>query len=177
MRCSYSINNDDETFQTVDKVKEYLEARYITRPKAIWSTLEYKMQEQHPSVIQLSCHLPEQQRCTWTEQTHLEDTVEKNIKTTLTEYFVNNKKELRNGNRLVKKILYQDYPKHFWWNASTKVWTKRAKQVDVVGRIDYCHKSEEERYFLRILLNHHKGSTSYTSLKRGKKHLTFRQAW
>ncbi|XP_022851655.1 uncharacterized protein LOC111373369 [Olea europaea var. sylvestris] len=77
----------------------------------------------------------------------------------LTEFF-----RMNEVNEFARMLLYRDFPTHFVWNATGKTWTPR-KQHIVIGRIVTVNPSEGERYFLRVLLNHIKGPTSYDSFK------------
>jgi hypothetical protein len=57
------------------------------------------------------------------------------------------------------------------------VWQRRKNKTGQIGRIVYAHPAEGERYFLRVLLNHVRGSTSYEDLRTvdGITYSTFRQ--
>ncbi|XP_022888792.1 uncharacterized protein LOC111404232 [Olea europaea var. sylvestris] len=69
-----------------------------------------------------------------------------------------------NKNEFARTLLYKDFSAHFVWNGYKKIWTPRKQQL-VIGRIVTANPSEGERYFLRILLNHIKGPTSFDDLK------------
>ena len=47
-----------------------------------------------------------------------------------------------------------------------------------IGRLVYANPAEGERYYLRIMLNHVRGATSYENMRtwRGVTYATFRQA-
>jgi len=76
-------------------------------------------------------------------------------------------------------ILYQDFPEFYTWHSNGKFWQRRVhagrKQV---GRIVFAHPDEGERYYLRVLLNHVVGATSFEHLKmvHGIVQPTFREA-
>jgi hypothetical protein len=88
-------------------------------------------------------------------------------KSMLTEYF--------EANRLHKEargILYRDFPEWYTWQkGKNKYWKRRSQKKDgtpsriQVGRIVSAHPVEGERYYLRVLLNHVTGATSYDDLK------------
>jgi hypothetical protein len=98
----------------------------------------------------------------------------------LTEYF--------EANRLHEEacgILYRDFPEWYTWQKSNKYWKRRSVKKDgtptsriQVGRIVSAHLAEGERYYLRVLLNHVTGATSYDDLKtvNGEILPTFREA-
>ncbi|WP_160070466.1 hypothetical protein, partial [Sphingobacterium bovisgrunnientis] len=71
---------------------------------------------------------------------------------------------MNSTNEKAKTLLYRDFPIHFIWDAQSKIWSPR-KSRDVIGRIITANPCEGERYYLRLLLNHIRGSTSFESLK------------
>ncbi|KAG5558126.1 hypothetical protein RHGRI_008145 [Rhododendron griersonianum] len=69
-----------------------------------------------------------------------------------------------------KKLFYKDFPSEFVWVARSKTWEKR-KQGNVVGRIITANPTEGERYYLRLLLNHVRGPTSFLHLRTVDDHV------
>lgn len=61
-------------------------------------------------------------------------------------------------------MLYRDFPKAFVWDACRKI-RKRRNQRFQVGRVVSAHPAEGERYYLRVLLNHVVGATSFEELR------------
>ena len=90
----------------------------------------------------------------------------------LTEYFYMNR-----INDAAKKLLHRQFPEHFIWNQRDKIWTT-IKQGNVIGRIITVNLTEWERYYLRLLLNHVWGATSFQDLLvvNGMKNLSFRKS-
>jgi hypothetical protein len=92
----------------------------------------------------------------------------------LTAYF-----EANNLHEKARGILYRDFPEHYTWQKSEKIWQERKrKSIFQVGRIVAAHPAEGERYYLRVLLNHVQGTTSFEDLRTvdGKLMPTFREA-
>jgi hypothetical protein len=58
------------------------------------------------------------------------------------------------------------------------VWQGRKQALGQIGRIVYANPAEGERYFLRVLLNHVRGATSFKDLRTvvGVTYFTFREA-
>jgi hypothetical protein len=80
-------------------------------------------------------------------------------RTMLTEYFEANKKfEWARG------ILYRDFHVYFVWVSGGKYWKKRNQHIQM-RRIVSAHPTEGERYYLRVLLNHVTGATSFEDLR------------
>ncbi|PWZ20066.1 ATP-dependent DNA helicase PIF1, partial [Zea mays] len=62
-------------------------------------------------------------------------------------------------------ILYRDFPEWYTWKQG-KVWQRRKRNTGgQVGRIVSALPSEGERFYLRLLLNHVTGATSYVDLR------------
>jgi len=59
--------------------------------------------------------------------------------------------------------LYSKFPEHFVWDDKKKEWKPSQRGVSI-GRIAYAASSEGEKYYLRILLAHVKGPTSFIDL-------------
>jgi hypothetical protein len=59
-----------------------------------------------------------------------------------------------------------------------KMWQGRKQASGQIGRIVYANPAEGERYFLRVLLNHVRGATSFEDLRTvvGVAYSTFREA-
>jgi len=112
---------------------------------------------------------------TYNEEENLEDIVSRpgSNRTILTEYFSKNRED-----RIARKILYREFPEHYRWIKGRKVWQIRKQVSAQIGRIVYANPSEGERYFLRLLLNHVRGATSYEDLRTmaGVTYSTFREA-
>ena len=80
-------------------------------------------------------------------------------KTTLTEWM-----EINKINTDAKELTYAQFPKKWVWNNKDKIWTPR-KYGHTIGRTYYIHPNSGELYYLRLLLNHQKGITSFEQLR------------
>jgi hypothetical protein len=79
----------------------------------------------------------------------------------LTAYF-----ERNNNCEEARGILYRDFPEKYTWNTRYKLWQPRKqKTIYQIGRLVAAHPAEGERYYLRVLLNHVPGATSYEELR------------
>ncbi|GAA0159946.1 hypothetical protein LIER_38950 [Lithospermum erythrorhizon] len=61
------------------------------------------------------------------------------------------------------KLLYKDFPRYYVWDSQIRTWTKR-KRGTVIGRLSTVNLVENERYYLRLLLNNVRGPTSFNFL-------------
>ena len=78
----------------------------------------------------------------------------------LTEWFECNKKDSD-----ARELYYSEFPNKYVWDFGQKEWVVRSRGFSL-GRITYVHPAAGELYFLRLLLNHVKGSTSFADLKK-----------
>ena len=93
-------------------------------------------------------------------------------KSMLTEFFKANQEF-----SWTQSLLYREFPEYAVWQSTSKNWKPR-QQCTQVGRIISAHPAEGERYYLRVLLNHVRGPTSYEYLRtvEGIVYPTFREA-
>ncbi|GKA08743.1 hypothetical protein Tco_0688074 [Tanacetum coccineum] len=95
-------------------------------------------------------------------------------KTTLTEWLAYNKTHT-NGHHLT----YVDFPKEFVLYVDTKTWSlRKRKRLGSVGRLVYVHPTAGELFYLRLLLCHQKGCTTFAHIRTVNKIVygTFRGA-
>ncbi|XP_076928855.1 uncharacterized protein LOC143592969 [Bidens hawaiensis] len=104
----------------------------------------------------------------------MEDVVarEREKKTMLTAFFEKNQSDTSS-----RAYLYRDFPKFFTWNGRLGRWNRRTRKTQR-GRIVSANPAEGERYYLRLLLTHVRGPTSFDDLRtvNGVQHTTFRKA-
>ena len=60
---------------------------------------------------------------------------------------------------------YIEFPVHYTWDLSLHKWKPRKTSTIMIGRLYIVQPSEGERYYLRTLLTHVKGPTSFNDLK------------
>lgn len=81
-------------------------------------------------------------------------------KTMLTEFFHRNSVDLN-----ARQYLYREFPEHYTWSSKQKCWNDRVSPAKVIGRLHTVTPGDPERYYLRLLLNHVRGPTSFQSLR------------
>ena len=151
-----------------DEISNFQLSRYIGTNEAYWRIFEFPIHERFPSVFQLDVHLENGQRVYFNiENIHTKLINPKD--TTLTAFF-----KLCQIDEFAKTILYVDVPSYYSFNQNK--WIKRliGKKIDqyssirkstTIGRIYAVHISNAECFYLRVLLNHVKGPTSFKYLK------------
>ncbi|RCV11597.1 hypothetical protein SETIT_2G199000v2 [Setaria italica] len=148
----------------VNEIKQYRKARCITAIEAIYRLYHFPMYSMSPPVLQMQVHLPGMHMVPFNETDKLEDVVQHS--------------QMNREDANAPKYLYREFPEHFRWIKSTKIWMPRKIKCFQIGRLVYAHPKEGERYYLRVLLNHVRGATSFASLRtmRGMLSLSFRDA-
>ncbi|XP_070001980.1 uncharacterized protein LOC142166103 [Nicotiana tabacum] len=160
-KISFDLHEDNTNIQ-IDEIKEYQSARWVSPPEAMWRLFAFHISEMTPSVYHLPLHLDGLQFVSF-KKTDTIDSIIKNPmikKTMLTEFFLMNE---TNKDAKELKLLYKDFPQHFVWSSTYKMWTRR-QQGHVIGRVVTCHPIEGERYYLRLLLMNVKAPKSYKDL-------------
>ncbi|KAJ1270014.1 hypothetical protein BS78_06G022100 [Paspalum vaginatum] len=134
-RASVSVNEADGQ-GNVDEIKMYREAS-----------------KNSPPMMQLQLHLPGMHMVTYEEGQDIQEILDR---------------EGAKKNTLARGILYRDFLEYFTWQKckKAKFWQKRKQEgVKQIGRIISAHPAKGERYFLRVLLNHVVGATSFEDLR------------
>ena len=150
-----------------DEVTRYVNSCYVSASEAIGRLYEMKIQYKYPAVMMLQCHLDGEQQVLFADG-DAEVAAERGPpRTTLTEWFTLNKCDAS-----ARCINYPDIPMHYTWQSNH--WQERKRKTgqndapsDMIGRIPVIGLSahQSEVYFLRMLLHHQTGATSYADLK------------
>ncbi len=141
-----------------------------------------------PSVVRLEVHLDGQQKVYFREGQEAQAAVHGQRRTKLTAWFDLNKYSRMRGTCVgLDQLKYPDIPNYFTWKpreafripgSNPKEYDFRRRADPVIGRMFTVSPRERERYFLRTLLLHMKGSSSYEDLRKvnGVPRNTFRDA-
>nr|XP_027109221.1 uncharacterized protein LOC113729090 [Coffea arabica] len=168
--------NEVENDGAIDEIKNFQSGRWICAPEATWRVFAFDLSNLNPSVMALQIHLEGEQSMVFNEDDILERVAvdERMSRTMLTEFFWMNSVDAR---AQALKCLYKEFPQHFVWNATHRIWEPRQRR-STIGRLTTVHPTQGEKYYLRMLLRHVKGPMSYESLKHigSRTASTFREA-
>ncbi|XP_074346805.1 uncharacterized protein LOC141685608 [Apium graveolens] len=150
-----------ETMNERDEIKAYLDCRYISACEACGRIFQFNINYRHPAVERLPFHLPDEHTVIFDENKCIENVL--NMpgieKAKFTEWLETNRRyEDACG------LTYAEFPQHWDWNSKGKLWTRR-KKGKAVGRIYFAHPTSGERFYMRMLLNFVKGSTSFECIR------------
>ncbi len=158
-----------------DEIREWLDSRYISACEAAWHLLGFSVHNEAPAVMRLSVHLPLRQTVTFQPEADLQHVSERAQHTTLTKWFAFNKAARQRYEADVAtgtapaipeclNTLYADFPAIATWSDPTRTWHARKARFNTIGRMYFVPPSMGEPYYLRMLLNHVPGATSFSDL-------------
>lgn len=158
-----------------DEVTEYIDGRYVTPPEAIWRIMGFETFEKSHTIYRLPIHLPGQQRVVHGgNRESAAAALERNSRTQLTAFF-----ELNLASEVSQAYLYHEMPMHYTWNERDRRWAPRRQGGGrTLGRMYSAHPACGERFYLRLLLTHVRGSASFEDLRtmNGQLHDSFQAA-
>lgn len=170
-RVSFQLQSNTE----FDEISQFLDARWVCAPEALWRIFKFSLNKVYPSVERLQIHLPNMQQVTFNAERPIEDILadERPQMSMLTEFFTLNREDAD-----ARIYLYREIPGHYRWDNDAKQWIARIRNWKVIGRIYSVSPSEGEKFFLRVLLNHVRGPQSFVDLLtvNGVLQPTFKQA-
>lgn len=166
-----------------DEVTQYQMGRYVSSNEAIWRIFSFAIHERHPTVVHLAVHLENGQRVYFTAENALQR-ADRPPSTTLTSFF-----EMCQNDDFARTLLYSEMPRYYTWNQSSKKFQRRKQgnpvpgyphvfSTDALGRIYTVHPSNDECFYLRLLLVNVRGPTSFQHLRTVNGELcgTYREA-
>ncbi|GAA0182188.1 hypothetical protein LIER_30333 [Lithospermum erythrorhizon] len=146
----------------IDEISNFQNSRWVSPVEAAWRIFDFPLYGMFPAVLQLQVHMPNFQTAHFDDDADLEELLrdERQKRTMLTEFFKINETNVE-ARRL--NLLYKEFPKHYVWDNQMRTWTRRKRGV-VIGRLCVVNPVENERYYLRVLLNNVRCPTSYDHL-------------
>lgn len=158
--ANMTITAADNPTLRYDEISNFINARYVSAPEAMWRLLESPMYDHSHTVMRLPVHLPNQQRImfeTGREQEALE--AAQTGKTKLEAYLQLNTIDVN-----ARNLLYTEIPYHYVYLKN--MWQQRQRGGNnVVARLYNVGIKDEKRFYLRMLLLHVKGPTSFQFLR------------
>ncbi|ETV75935.1 hypothetical protein H257_09895 [Aphanomyces astaci] len=165
-RITYAVFTDQERQPMLDKAREYVEGRYGSSLEAITRIRCYDLQGMSHAVEVLPVLEKDQQHCTYDETHDAESVVARNQKTKLISLFLACAQGLTGSDGVpARNCLYLDFPQYFRFDQKTKLWVGRKNHIKVIGRIDSVSPRQKKRFYIRTLLCHKYGPTSFEDLR------------
>jgi hypothetical protein len=147
-----------------DEIKQFVDARYVCPPEAMWHILGFKIHNEYPKHIRLQVHLEDEQLIYFRNSADPITVQQRPARsTTLTSWFAYNSEYNDGTSRL---LLYPDFPRKYTFDNRRKVWIPRSRNIDsTLGRMHYVPILKGETYYLRMLLNKIPGATCYEDMR------------
>ena len=110
-----------------NEVQRHLHGRYVGPTEAVWCLFGFGMHGEFPAVMHLAIHLPSEQPVYFSDRETAEDLSNRmeSARSTLRAYFQYN--ALHSDG---PQYLYQDFPTHYTYNTSRRVWTPRKSGIN-----------------------------------------------
>ena len=162
--------NNQQANKEVDEISNFVNSRFLTASEACWRIFAFDMHGRDPSMQRLAVHEENLQMVTFSEHDP-EEAIANSKDSTLLAWF-----KLNETNLDARKFKYHEIPEHYVWNVSQCKWTPRKRRC--IGCMYTTNPSQGERHYLRLLLHHIPGATSFTDLKTlpdGVVHRTFKE--
>ncbi|XP_026428485.1 uncharacterized protein LOC113324378 [Papaver somniferum] len=167
---SFGVQPEDH-----DEITRYKNARWVCAQDAMRKIFSFPLYKVYPSVVRLQIHLPNQQSVRYYDYQMLDEILsdERNLRTTLTEFFVTNACDPR-----AREFLYREFPERYCWDTKSKEWRRRRSTQKSIGRVYTVPSCAGKVWFLRHILNHITGPTSFDDLLfvDGERCRTFKRA-
>ncbi|XP_058784536.1 uncharacterized protein LOC131659346 [Vicia villosa] len=157
----YSTGNEQNKSDCLDEIKMYYDCRYLSACEAVWRIFSFDINYREPSVERLNFHLKNEQHAIYDDYADIQDVVNKK--------YVHCTKFLAwmDANKIypkAKNLTYSQFPTKFVWKVEEHEWAPR-KQGFAIGRLHFVPPGSGEIFYLRTLLNHVKGPTSFEEIK------------
>src|SRR5688572_18262244 len=119
--ASVVFQDGNETNFIHDEIRQYLDARYVSAPEAMWRLLENSMHDRSHATIRLAIHLPNEQ-LVYFQEGNGETAASKaqNRMTHLTAWF-----KLNRLDETAHQYLYTEIPYHYVYDQGTTNWKLR----------------------------------------------------
>ncbi|XP_076061247.1 uncharacterized protein LOC143037028 [Oratosquilla oratoria] len=159
--------------EMVNEVKNYQEACFINANEATWKIFRFLIHKNSPAVLSLDLHLEGENEVFYKDSDSTESLNKKsNIDTQLTAFF-----QLCTQNKFAAELYYHQVPNHFLWDKKLNIWRERKTYRTTLGRIRAFNTKTVELFYMRLLLMHIKGPTSFEALRthEGRRYDTYRE--
>lgn len=138
-----------------DEINFFLDGRYICASEVAWRLLGFDIHNRFSSVEQ------GEKNVSFKQHDNLIQVAAKATKrlSKLEGWF--------EANKIIpeaRQFTYHEFPQYFTWKAYINRWKIRERGT-VFGRLSDVHESSGETFFLRMILMHQKGATSFRDLR------------
>ncbi|XP_076031047.1 uncharacterized protein LOC143019248 [Oratosquilla oratoria] len=159
--CDRILFSKTKEGEDVNEVRKFQEAKFVNANEPSWKIFKFAIHRSHHPVATLDLHLEGDNAVFFKENASKEEIDRKTSKDThLTAFF-----KLCARNEFAAGLYYNQLPNHFVFNNISSVWEERKTTASSLGRIRAVTNRTVELFYLRLLLTHVKGATSYEDLR------------
>jgi hypothetical protein len=162
---------DDEC---VDEIKQYYDCRFLSPSESIWRIFAFKIHYRNPSVVRLTFHDEGNQSVVFNDTSNLNTVLNnnRNKKTMFLAWMEANKKYPEG-----RHLTYGQFPLAFTYDVDGRFWKPR-KRGGSIGRLTFIPHSNQDLFYLRLLLNVQVGCKSFDDLRTVNGHVynSYREA-
>ena len=149
-----------------DEIAEFQDLRSIGASEACWRLFQFDMSSRSPAVQALQDHLENHQPVYFEDGQERQAADAEPRKTPLTEWLRYNR-ESAAADPDCLQFRYPDFPRHCSWVQKHRRWTKRRNHqtAPTIGRVVSVSPRQGDVFYLRMLLHHVPGATSFAELR------------
>ena len=180
-KISLEIKEKTSNDMEKNEIRAFENGRYFDSTQSCHRIFGFSIVYRSPMVMKLQIHLENKQSVLFEEDDDPHVILDKFSKTHLTQFFETNRKDER-----AHGILYPDFPKYYTWETKGgKKWKRRVRNMtgsadddddddgpksSCIGRVPIVTLNNwtRENFFLRLLLYHVPGPTSFENLRTVK---------
>jgi len=160
--------------EPIDEIKQYLDCRYVSPCEACWRIFSFPIHGRNPAVERLFFHLPKEQAVYFKDDDVIDDIMGK---ATVSELMFIGWMECNKKYAEARELTYAQFVSKFVYVKKDRCWKPR-KMGNTIGRLIWVPPSTGEVFYLRRMLTHVRGPTSYIDIRTINNviYSTFREA-
>ena len=160
-RQSVSVQS---AINTPDEISTFVDLRYFGASEATWRIYKFPLSHRSPAVLPLEVHLEDRQ-VTYFEEGAEEAAANGPPPTTKLIAWLNYNSVFGPSDPDCLQLKYLDFPTYYRYDAKTKRWKKRQRETGTIGRVVPVPPTQGDAFYLRTLLHHIPGATSFEYLR------------
>jgi len=160
--------------EPIDEIKQYLDCRYVSPCEACWRIFSFPIHGRNPAVERLFFHLFGEQAVYFKDDDVIDDIMGK---TTVSESMFIGWMKCNKKYAEARELTYAEFVSKFVYVKKDRYWKPR-KMGNTIGRLIWVPPSTGEVFYLRRMLTHVRGPTSYIDIRTINNviYSTFREA-
>ena len=157
---------DEQPAEASNEIKEFQDLQSIGASEACWRLFQFEMSSRSPAVEPLQIHLENHQLVYFQDGQERQAADAEPKDTALTGWKRYNR-ESAAADPDCLQYRYPDFPRHCRWDKGRRRWVKRQnhQSAPTIGRVVSVSPRQGGVFYLRMLLHHVPGATSFAELR------------